>query len=434
MRLDLEELASGAARVALAGGAAVLQLARPTVGQVSLETGDADGTTVSAAELAAALTVDLRGSALRVHSERIAVAALELGAGRLTLGRLAGPVSLRPAGGELTLTAEVACGGVDLQWDVGAQLGPLTLSSVRLARGPLTLTMEQLSLPEGLVVAGGAVEIPALELRGASLELDPLRLGGGGGPGPDLGFLDALHGQLDVDLMLDLTAPVLGRRRATHPMRLAIVDGTIDYRELEDSLSLLEDTVIDFELEGETLILEKDLPLVPFDNTTLVTWQLDEPEQELARQGRVRLRRLLDYALPDRAGDTPPAVSVELHRLELSSIDVALGVEELVEIALGGAGQIQLGGDERPGVVELRARGELRHDAAEPALPSEIIVSVKEVNGQLPGLQLHGLEVAAHSFHLGAVEGARLTFAGLQPRRLELPLGAARARGIRLAW
>jgi len=305
----------------------------------------------------------------------------------------------------------------------------VTLSGLELRAGAVTLRLERVSLDRGITLEGRELTIPELTFERATLDVDPIELGRGGGGRIDLPFLDALNGRLHADITIDVTAPVLGRRRATHPVRLTVTSGTIDFKQLERDLALLEDTVLDFEVQGDALILEKDLPLVPFDNTTLVSWHLpDREERELARRNRVRLRRLLDFRV---AEDDDHAVDVELHRLELSDIDLSLNLDGLAVIALGSAGEVHLGGDERPGVLELNATGALCHDATTTA-QTELRLSLREINGRLPCFSVGGATVKSGDFRLSAVEQARVAFSGFVPRSLGLVVGSGRVGALRI--
>jgi hypothetical protein len=76
--------------------------------------------------------------------------------------------------------------------------------------------------------------------------------------------------------------PVIHRRVATHTARLAIAAGAIDFKELEHGLSLLEDTILDFEVEDRALLLERDAVLA---KKRLFAWPLDAPGVARTRRG-----------------------------------------------------------------------------------------------------------------------------------------------------
>src|SRR5690606_38543108 len=108
----------------------------------------------------------------------------------------------------------------------------------------------------------------------------------------DLGFLDRLRGRIHLDVVTDIRLPIIRTRRATHTVRLEVRDGMIEYKRLEKGLAPLEDAVLDFAIRKGRLVLEKDIPLIPFDRRTLVSWPLEEDERRLADGGWVRLARL----------------------------------------------------------------------------------------------------------------------------------------------
>ena len=94
-----------------------------------------------------------------------------------------------------------------------------------------------------------------------------------------------------------------------HKLRVPVEHGVINFHELERDLSFLEDAVLDFEWKGDRLILEKDIPLVPFDNETLVSWRLDDEGQALADAERLRLvmRSVAHLARPPAVPHVAPS-------------------------------------------------------------------------------------------------------------------------------
>jgi hypothetical protein len=145
-----------------------------------------------------------------------------------------------------------------------------------------------------------------------------------------LPVLDRLTGHVNVDLGLDLTVPVIGRRRAMHPFRIPIDAGTIDYRRLEDNLSTLEDALLDFSVRDEGLVLEVGIPFIPTrgKGKPIVRWSLAGEELERARQQRVRLSVL---ARPDRedrddSKSDDKASALALRTADVRGLDVSLAI------------------------------------------------------------------------------------------------------------
>ena len=163
--------------------------------------------------------------------------------------------------------------------------------------------------------------------------------------------LDRLTGHVNVDLGLDLTVPVIGRRRATHNFRVPINAGTIDYRRLEDNLSTLEDALLDFSVRDEGLVLEVGIPLLPTrgKGKPIVTWPLEGAELEQARQDRVRLSVLARPSLNGKSDDDTSGEEksspVALRRADLRGLDVSLAVAPAEDSPIRRIGLLVVSGD-----------------------------------------------------------------------------------------
>ncbi|MBT8492490.1 MAG: hypothetical protein KJO07_05485 [Deltaproteobacteria bacterium] len=193
-------------------------------------------------------------------------------------------------------------------------------------------------------------------------------------------FLDRLHGRLDADVEIDYDAKVIGRRRAVHKFHLPISDGSIDYRRLESGLAHLENSVIDIELDGDRLIVEKDLPLIPFDNTTLLSWPLTPEEKQLAETGRIRLARLLDFEIPKKPeGKKPAKPSFTFYGVMIEKLAASLTLLSGAVVELIGGGKIELGCGDKPAVRDLELVGHLSYHREDPQ-PSRFEVLCPELN------------------------------------------------------
>jgi len=253
----------------------------------------------------------------------------------------------------------------------------------------------------------------------------------------DFEFLDSLNGHVNVDVDVDADVPVIGTRKATHPYRTPITDGTVSIEKLEDDLSGLEDAVIDFELEDGKLILEKDLPLIPWDNTTLISWDLDPEELALAERDRVRLRTLLNYDLHfgdgDGGGGGGGTAGVVLRRIAARNLDVVLSMTRPAAIALGDAGTIRVGTEDRPGLVELSASGEAHFEPGKELAPTTLNASIDEVLLGLAGLKIAIAAIDADAIRLQKIRDVEITLEGYLPRRLEAKVDLFSANNLALA-
>jgi len=293
--------------------------------------------------------------------------------------------------------------------------------------GGTEITLEHLSLPQGLRYADGSVEVA--DVRASAVAL-ALTFGGGSADGDDeppkkdasdsrfdLPPLDALDGQIDVDVNVDATVPVLGVRKATHCFRIPVQNGAINFKEVERSLAALEDAVLDFEVEPGRLILEKDLPLIPFDNVTLVYWPLDGDDQALAERKRVRLRKLLEWRIPVELtkdkGDKKGS-SVGLRRLGIENIDIDLSLGH-AELPLGSSGKVTLGGEGRPGIEKLQVDGAIRYAPGEAPTPSALAIEATAISATSLELGVGDRQLRASTVAAGSIAGGKVSFEGFRP-------------------
>ena len=250
----------------------------------------------------------------------------------------------------------------------------------------------------------------------------------------DWDFLDAIDGHLNVDLFVDTKVPLLGRRRATHHFRIPIEHGTVDYRGVEDNLHWLEDAFLDIEVADGKLVLEQDLPLVPFAGKALVWWNLDAKELELARQRRVKLRTLLTPELPSPAPSKRKKPSVTFHQYGLRNLDVDLSLRRHAEVVVGDYARVKLGSGNRPGVVELKLRGDLQYHMRRELEPTSVAGTLHRLSAGDTALTFDPVTIAASSVELGPLDEAKIGFQGLRPRWLTAKLAAATLRDLRVEF
>ncbi len=372
----------------------------------------------------------VRGDEGSLAAARVEIDDFELRIGDVTLtaGRLAGGnVKLgwgeagfwlhantleAPVLGFDTTDVHVAAGGVELgafRLD-GKQL---TFGRAALAAGQVTVTLR--SSKEHVTAT---YDVPALEAPAPP-------------PLLDLATLDTLSGQLDVDVAVDLTVPIIGRRQATHRLRIAIVDGTLDYRALEHNLAKLEDALLDFSVRDDALVLERVNPLFPArgHGKPVVIWDVTGADLELARRERVRLSVLPKARLAADAEerDAPPSKkgsSVALRELGLLRINARLalapaGVPTSGQLRLERVGSLTLGGNvfhEPNGSREGSTMGELSN-----------------VAGSLHALMLGTTRVSASSFTAAALSPVEIAFADVQPTKLEVGLQQLVLEGVAIA-
>lgn len=244
------------------------------------------------------------------------------------------------------------------------------------------------------------------------------------------GFLDVVDGKLDIDLVIDLSIAVLGRCSETHKFRVPIQSGTFDFVRLEGNASWLVRSVLDIEVANGRLYLEKDIPLVPFDNKTIIYWPLDPTEQALAAHDRTRLRTMLKWHLLPL--DLSKKLPLELHRITVRNIEIALALSRPATIDLAQAGRIRLGHDNHPGIEGLSVRGELHQDMKAPLPETTLHLTIKVVRAGLDACRIGQSTVDVESIELQGIDDVSLWFSAFQPNRLSGAIGRLALRGLRV--
>jgi hypothetical protein len=224
--------------------------------------------------------------------------------------------------------------------------------------------------------------------------------------------------------------PVLGRRRATHRFRVPIDAGTIDYRQLESDLHWLEDAFVDLELMGGRLVLEQDLPLIPFAGKALLWWDLSPEELALARQRRVKLSTLPHFEKPPREPGPRKKSSVSLHTIALRKIDIELNIHVPVELVLGEVARVQFGSDQRPSLVKLTVAGELHHSRHDDLAETTLTGAIEQLAASRADLRAGSAAISAGGLELARLEHVCLEFNGFRPGRLTGVLSSACARNV----
>ena len=242
---------------------------------------------------------------------------------------------------------------------------------------------------------------------------------------PYLPLLDGLAGQLDVDLGLDIALPVLGHRRATHKFRLEIVEGTLDYRQLESGLSRLEDQLLDFSMRDDGLVLEVGIPFVPTrgKGKPLLRWDVQDHDLALAQRDRIRLAKLPDFEkmFGDDSGSDAPANGdsspSRVRELSLGNLVANLHLEHASPPAA--APLRRLG--------KLSVRADLHHAVEIQPRNGTASAQIADVDLGAMQIRLGKTTLAFGSVALTAAD-AEGDFEGMQPRGVR-----ARIAGLRIA-
>lgn len=232
-------------------------------------------------------------------------------------------------------------------------------------------------------------------------------------------MLDHLTGHIHVDVGVDATLPVIGRRRAIHRLRIQVQQGYLDYRQLESDLSTLEDALLDFSVRQGALVLELGIPLLPTrgKGKPLVRWPLDEPELELAQSRR--LIRLSTLGRPARRPSTPPTEgsqppgkpAIDLRALSLRDVNSQLTLEPA---ATDYTARVR-----RAVVNDLRVTGSAVHSPEADEQESTLLdVHVGGGEFTLNPILLGARQLRLSPLSLPSETAVRITLCGMRPEQL----------------
>jgi hypothetical protein len=404
------------------------------------------------------LDLELEVARLEVPEIAVKVADLALrGPATLIAGKLAihggdgkvdahraelGPVRVVGAPIEIDLASAVG-DGLQVAWGRGGLrvgLRTLRVPELRLAFGPATLALRGIVLDDARL-EGGALSVGRMRVEGAEVtttlsppaEEEPtLPSEKPAIPYVDLSMLDGLSGDLNVNVAVDLTVPIIGRRRATHRFRIPIEDGSVDFMGLEGDLSTLESTLLDFALrDDQTLVLEQGIPLLPTRGRgkPILAWPLGPQDLELARRSRVRLAILHRAELVGRSTDPPPPSS-ERERPPAVALR-SLGVKDLDLRARLAKPKAELAAPLRTLAFELLSvQGNVFHDPDGEARPGTVAARVEALDLGVQGLAIAGRRIDLRALSLENLSAGRVDFVGIQPRHAEATLTGLEVTGL----
>jgi hypothetical protein len=368
--------------------------------------------------------------------------------GRIEVGTLTLKDAQCTVGGLLIRIGSIMVSGLKVAWDGSGRPQVEALKAhakdLHIQHGSAGIDIATIELPSGLKIERyveieqiriGAVELTVDEVRPKKPEPEaPSEVATEPGeevvePGPspveratfglDQGVLDTVNGQLDVDLTVSVTMPVIGKRLAVHKFRIPIEGGIFNYHDFEKGLSDLEDAFIDIRVRGDKLVLERDIPLIPGLQKPIVTWKLEPGEVELASKALVRLRTLPKARLAsdrDQDEDRAKKSRVRLHRLDFDNFAVHLSFDETAVLESGE-------GSLRAHIDELDLAGSLHFD---PDPEDEVRPTALTATATGLGTVADNLTISGHalsgSLTIASVENFSLGFDELRPTKMQMAL------------
>lgn len=311
--------------------------------------------------------------------------------------------------------------------------------------GKFDIAVERIEMPSGvqLTRAQSGVEIIAPQV---SLSEMRLTVNGPFGhaaddmpdPAPSTGaptlrqdqlrFLDSLSGRIDLTVKVVLDLPVLGKRTLDQKLKLPIEEGMIDFRKLENSLDWLEGKFIDIEADGDRLVLSWKVPIFG-SQRGLISWQLDSDAKTVASFGKVPVRSLADYRIDAKgSGGTKEKPDDKkrkvLQALSIEGIDIAIGLLAPRSLEVGN-GLIMFGGDDQPGLVDLKVAGGIRDSG-----PGKLTGAIGSIDTTIKDLRMGPLLLSADRLTFDGLDGLEVTFDGFRPAKITMVIHRVMATNL----
>jgi hypothetical protein len=229
----------------------------------------------------------------------------------------------------------------------------------------------------------------------------------------DLRHLDGLSGELNVDLVVDISVPVIGSRRATHRFRIPIDAGSLDYIGLEGDLSALESALLDFAVRDDgTFVLELGIPLLPTRGRgkPILVWDLTPEDRALANRQRVRVALLPKARFASEATESAKKKdesAFALRQIGMRSVDADLSLSPV-------SGEVE-GAVEALSVQKITLKGNIHHEPKDPTRAGELRGEVKGLALALRPLALGGQRLAVARVGIDRATELRVRFVDVRP-------------------
>jgi hypothetical protein len=323
-----------------------------------------------------------------------------------------------------------------LRWT--AEAASLGGAWLRDDKGRFDIAVNRVEMPRGLrlVRADKGVELVAPYVSLSDMKLSVRGPFGSSAPKPapapapppsselrqsKLRFLDSLSGRINLTVKVVLDLPVIGNRSLDQDLRVPIQEGSLDYRKLEDSLDWLEGAFLDIKHQGERLRLVWKVPIFGTKHD-LISWQLDHDATTLASFGRVPVRSLTDFKIA-ASGDRSDKRKT-LQSLSLDAIDIALSLLAPRSVEVGG-GVIMFGGDDQPGMVDLKVTGSI-HDRG----PGQLRGAIGSVDTTIKDVHLGSTKLTADRLHFDGLDELEVAFDGFSPQAVTMVIHRVTATNL----
>jgi hypothetical protein len=313
-----------------------------------------------------------------------------------------------------------------LRWK--AETSSIGSAYLRDDKGRIGIGVERLELPRGimLVDADKGVEIlaPHVSFSEVTISYKFAPPSDAATPAPKSGvlpalrqsgklrFLDSLQGQINGRLEVKLDLPVLGKRTLDQELKIAIKDGSLDFRALDESLDWLEGAFLDLDMHDERLAVRWKVPIFGSKHD-LISWALDKDATTLATFGRVPVRSLADFKFGEDDDDEPAKHKDDdkhqlLQSFAIKAIDIAVSLApRIVETS---SGAIMFGGDDQPGIVDLKVTGEVKNTG-----PGLLHGAIGSIDTTISDVRFGPVRVTADRLTFDGLDHLEVIFDGFRP-------------------
>jgi hypothetical protein len=296
--------------------------------------------------------------------------------------------------------------------------GRLELVSPHVSFSELRVDIEG---PFGRTAPPGPPAMPASTmLTGPLPQLSPTRRQ------EKLRFLDSLTGRIYLTMKVQLDLPVVGVRTLDQQLRIPIQEGSLDFRALEDSLDWLEGAFLDIDHDKDKLKVRWKVPIFGSSHD-LITWQLDQDAATLAAFGRVPVRSLTDFRTgkpgPQKDKEKPKNDGV-LKSFKVDGIDVALSLIAPRNLEVG-QGLIAFGGEDQPGMVDLKVSGALASNG-----PGKLRGAIGSVDTTIKDVRVGPAEITCDRLHFDGLDELEVTFDGYRPTKISMVIHRVTATNL----
>jgi len=320
-----------------------------------------------------------------------------------------------------------------LRWT--AEAASLGSAWIRDDSGRVEMEVDRIEMSRGLMLtrAESGVEIVSPHVSFSEMKLTvkgPFGRSGNPAPAPAsppdapatlrqdrLRFLDSLSGRIYLTVKVVLDLPVLKKRTLDQQLKIPIQEGSLDFRALEESLDWLEGSFLDITHDKDKLALKWKVPIFG-GGRDLIAWKLDEEASTLASFGRVPVRAFADVRRKDRADARPDEVDDDkrktLQSLTVEAIDIALSLLAPRSLEVGG-GLIMFGGEEQPGMVDLKVTGSINDRG-----PGALNGTIGSVDTTIKDLRMGPVLLTADRLHFDGLDQFEVTFDGFHPSKITM--------------